>query len=161
VRARVAVVARYLNDPRNGGPTEALKRYFGKSTTQAQDLLWRCGSLQLALEVELARGDDAKETLDDLINRVSPDAKKRKATPLDRVATLRPAPEIKNGDELVVASKPVPKQPEPPAAVMKAEDRAAEFKKYGDKAGSMKPADVFKRAGYPAGVYYSAAFKSE
>jgi hypothetical protein len=161
VRARIAVIAGYLSDPRNGGPTDALQRYFRKTPAQAQDLLWRCGSLRLALEVELARGDDAKETLDDLINRVSRDAKKRKDNTLDRVAILWPDREVKGGDELVVAGKAIPKQPEPPAAVMKVEDRAAEYKKYGDNAGSMKPADVFKRAGYPAGVYYSAAFKSE
>jgi hypothetical protein len=162
VRARLGVLARYLSDPRHGGPVQALVRYFRKTPRQAQDLLWQCGSLWLAFEILVAGDKDPKDTVEYLVDRVNREAKKRDDTTLERVAVLWPDKEIKGADELTLPIKPVgPKQPEPPAAAMKAEERAAEFAKFNKEAGSMKPAEVKKRASYPHGIYYGIEVRGE
>ena len=134
----------------------------GSDAGSAHGLLWECGSLRLVLELAMANSRRSQGRNEG--TRLPDHAATRRSarTPPWSVAALWPDREIEGGDQLTPPIKAVgPKAAQPPAAVMKPQERGAEFDKYGKDAGSMKPADVKKRAAYPNGLYYGIEVRSE
>jgi hypothetical protein len=163
-RQRLVVLAQFLEQSRNGGPSDALKHYFALDAGAAYALLWESGTLQRAFERALVQKQEQEpKFLDSLIQRVNEDALKRKERTLERTAILwSKAPHKAPGDdELPAVAPPGPKFPDVPAPLRTAEKRAEEYRKDNEKGGSLKPADVRKRLSSPSGIYLAGEVRAD
>jgi hypothetical protein len=164
-RNRLAVLAQYLEQSRNGGPVAALKRYFSLDADAAHLLLWESGTCQLAFERAFAEKQTKEpKFLEQLVARVNEDALKHKDRTLERTALLWPkAPQRQPGDDELPALTPPrgPKFPDAPKAVRGAGQRAEDYRKDNAEAASLKPADVRKTVGNPTGIFFAAEARAD
>jgi hypothetical protein len=163
---RLAVLAQYLEQARNGGPSEALIHYFGVTADAAHLLLWESGTVQRAFEGALLQHEEKERTafLETVVKRANEDALKRKDRALERTAILwSKAPQKEPGDDDLPPVTPprAAKIPDAPAPVLTPEKRADIYKKDIAKAVSLKPAEVRKRADNPTGIFFASELRAD